>query len=191
MQACNPFHLWILCLDDISVQFLSKRRLLNVSLIKLHDVENWDTRLSQAKANRSKIEYYFTLSPFLPAYILKTNPEVDLITYLDADLYFYSDVSPIFEEMGSNSILIIGHKFSSKNLNMQEGWSIQCRISFIQTRCPRNPMFKLMARRVFRFMYEAVRIQVCRSEVLGQMARAVQERDHIAKQRSKCCTVES
>ncbi len=115
-KHANPFHLWILCLDDVSFDFLSKRKLLNVSLIQLSDIENWDARLRDAKNNRSKIEYYFTLSPFFPSYVLKTNSQVDLVTYLDADLYFYSDVGPIFKELGNNSILIIGHKFSAKNL---------------------------------------------------------------------------
>jgi hypothetical protein len=34
-----------------------------------------------------------------------------MITYLDADLFFYSDPTPIFDELGENSILIIEHRF--------------------------------------------------------------------------------
>src|SRR5207245_9214436 len=42
---------------------------------------------------------------------LDRHPQVDLITYLDADLYFFADPSPIYEEIGRHSIAIIGHRF--------------------------------------------------------------------------------
>jgi hypothetical protein len=36
----------------------------------------------------------------------------DMVTYLDADLYFFSDVEPIYDELGSDSVLIIPHHFA-------------------------------------------------------------------------------
>jgi len=36
---------------------------------------------------------------------------VDLITYLDADLFFFSEISPIYDELADRSIGIIGHRF--------------------------------------------------------------------------------
>jgi hypothetical protein len=42
---------------------------------------------------------------------LRNYPEVDIITYLDADLFFFSDPTPIYQEFGEKSILIVGHRF--------------------------------------------------------------------------------
>ncbi len=42
---------------------------------------------------------------------MNSNPEIDFITYLDADLFFFADPKPIFEEIGDRSIAIIGHRY--------------------------------------------------------------------------------
>ncbi len=110
-----PFRLWVLCFDDLTYKTLKNLKLDEVVPISLKDFEARDKELLQAKANRSRIEYYFTCTPSLPLYILKNHPKVDLITYIDADLFFFSDLSPIYEELGNNSILIIGHRFSPHN----------------------------------------------------------------------------
>ena len=66
------------------------------------------------------MEYYFTLTPSLPLYIFNHFGEVDLITYLDSDLYFFSDPKPIYDEIRTSSIAIIGHRFSSNLRHLDE-----------------------------------------------------------------------
>jgi hypothetical protein len=39
------------------------------------------------------------------------NKEVDVLTYLDADLYFFDSVEPVYQELRKGSILIIPHRF--------------------------------------------------------------------------------
>lgn len=118
IQNCSPFKFWILCMDDTTYTILSGLQLPQVHLILLADFERNDLPLLNAKQNRSLVEYYFTCTPNLPLYILNHFSEVDCITYLDADLYFFSDIEPIFNEMKNKSILMIGHRFpqSLKNL---------------------------------------------------------------------------
>lgn len=106
-----PFRLWVLCFDDLAYETLQRLNLHEVVPISLKDFEERDEELLQAKGNRSRIEYYFTCTPSLPLYILRNYPEVDVITYLDADLFFFSEPFPIYEELGDNSILIVGHRF--------------------------------------------------------------------------------
>ena len=113
-RHAQPFHLWIMCMDSEVYQALEQRCLPYVSLLKLSELEEWDKRLPALKKSRSIIEYYFTFSPFLPLFVFEKNPHVDLITYLDADLFFFSEVGPVFKEMGTNSILMIGHRFPEK-----------------------------------------------------------------------------
>jgi hypothetical protein len=50
----------------------------------------------------------------LPHYILEKYKHIDFITYLDADLYFYSSLEPIFQEIGNASIAIIEHRFTPR-----------------------------------------------------------------------------
>jgi len=112
-EHCPEFKLWVLCLDAETYTVLSQRNLPDMHLITLEEFERDDTELLQAKQNRSVAEYYFTCTPSLPLFILNNVTEVDAITYLDADLYFFSDPKPIFEEIGDNSIAVIEHRFPS------------------------------------------------------------------------------
>jgi hypothetical protein len=105
------FVLWVLCLDHVTCDVLARIAIPHVRLLSMEDLETDDKRLLEAKPTRSLIEYYFTCTPFLPLYILRHHSEVDVITYLDADLYFFSDPTPIFQEFGKGSILIVGHQF--------------------------------------------------------------------------------
>jgi hypothetical protein len=85
-------------------------RLNNVRLIPLEDFE--DESLLLAKKKRSPAEYCWTCTPSLVSYVMEQEPGIELIAYLDADLFFWSDPYPIYNELGSNSILIIEHRYS-------------------------------------------------------------------------------
>lgn len=111
-RHCPDFKIWMLCMDEESYATLVKLKLPEVSLLTLSDLERDDPPLRQAKTNRSLLEYYFTCTPSLPLFILRLEPTVDLITYLDADLFFFSTIEPLFEEMQAKSIAIIAHRFS-------------------------------------------------------------------------------
>ncbi len=105
------FTLHVLALDQETAKTLLQLELPNLKTIPLPALEAWEPELANARSNRSLIEYYFTLSPLLPLYILKHEPQTELITYLDADLYFYGSPEPIFSELGDRSILVIGHRY--------------------------------------------------------------------------------
>lgn len=113
------FKLYVLALDDDTIAYFKKSDYGNVQVITLNDVESHFADLAEAKANRSKIEYYFTLSPILPLYILE-NYDCDRITSLDADIYFYADPTSIFEYYGSEDILITPHDFSANLKHLEE-----------------------------------------------------------------------
>jgi hypothetical protein len=110
----GKFVLHILCMDDTAFELLLQLNLSNARLIRRVDFE--DPRLLEVKPTRTVAEYCWTCTPSLPLYILNQNPEVNLITYVDADLYFFSTPEPIFEEFGNSSVLIVGHRFSPRFL---------------------------------------------------------------------------
>lgn len=109
-RHCPNFRLWILCMDDAAHAKLSQMALLEVELIRLEDFEAGDAGLAVAKTNRSRIEYYFTCSASLPLFIFRQDASVDLLTYLDADMYFFADPAPVFEQLQGKSIGITAHR---------------------------------------------------------------------------------
>ena len=110
-RHAEPFRLWALCLDDAAFHVVEAMSIDSLRPIKLADLEAEDPGLAAAKGNRSTVEYYFTLSPALPLYLLNTVESIESITYLDSDLLFYSSPQPIFDELGDDSVLIIPHRF--------------------------------------------------------------------------------
>lgn len=113
-RHCPAFRLWVLCMDRASHAILTAMALPGVQPIALEAFERGDDALLRAKGTRSRLEYYFTCTPSLPLYILERWPEVELITYLDADLYFFADPQPLFDELGAGSLAIIPHRFSEQ-----------------------------------------------------------------------------
>ncbi len=110
-EQCPEFRLYILCMDDVCHRTLARMSLPDVTLVSREEFEKDDPALRGAKENRSLIEYYFTCTPSLPLYVLNRWPEVDIITYLDSDLFFFRSPAELYEEMGSRSVLIVGHRF--------------------------------------------------------------------------------
>ena len=108
-EHIDSFHLWVLCLDEETYTILNKLKLQNIKLIKLSNFETQE--LKKIKKTRSLVEYYFTLGPSFISSILEKR-EVSLITYLDADLFFFSSPEPIFQEFKNHSILITPHRMS-------------------------------------------------------------------------------
>jgi len=122
-QYCSAFKLWVLCLDAEAYTVLSRLNLPEVQLVAIEDFERGDAALLKAKQNRSLVEYYFTCTPSLPLFVLRRHHEVDLITYVDADLFFFADPEPLYAEMEEKSIAIIGHHFSAR-LRHLEGYGV-------------------------------------------------------------------
>jgi hypothetical protein len=109
-RHCGAFRLYALCLDTNSYETVTRCRLPHLGPIALPELEKGDVPLVNCKSNRSPVEYYFTCSPCLPLFLLEKYPTIDLLTYLDADLYFFAHPEPIFDEMRGHSIGIIEHR---------------------------------------------------------------------------------
>lgn len=109
---CPGAHVFVLCMDEQTGTLLKQLGMSYITCIALKDFE--DEALLAVKSQRSIAEYCWTLSPCLPWYVLQNNPQVDLITYVDADLFFYSPVQPLFDEIGDASIAIIEHRFTDR-----------------------------------------------------------------------------
>jgi Nucleotide-diphospho-sugar transferase len=112
-RHCKRFHLTALCFDEEAQRVLRLLSLPHFTILPLADLERADPRLLDAKADRNRFEYCCTATPALPLHLLESKPDLDAITYLDADLYFFSDPDPLFVEMRDASVLITPHRFPS------------------------------------------------------------------------------
>ena len=112
------FTLWVLCCDDLSFDNLTRLNQPNLKPVRLSEVEAFEPRLARAKANRSHVEYLWTLSPVWPLYLFERDPTIDFLTYLDADLFFYSSPQPIFDEIGDKSISIFSHRHTPQDQHL-------------------------------------------------------------------------
>ncbi len=107
----EKFVLYAVCLDELTRLLLNRLMLPGLVTVPLHDIEAEDEALRLARQNRSLVEYYWTLTPTVLLHLLGRFPDIETLTYLDADLYFFSSPEPIFKEFDGHSILIHEHRF--------------------------------------------------------------------------------
>lgn len=112
----HDFRLHVLCLDEETQMAFSRLSLHEVELIPLSALERKDSSLLSVKHHRSVAEYYWTLSPAFNLHLLESMADGEVLTYLDADLYFFSSPWPIWEELGDGSILMVEHRFEPNRL---------------------------------------------------------------------------
>ncbi len=103
----KDFHLYIFAFDALSETILKDLNYSEITVISLSEFE--DPELLRIKPDRSRAEYCWTATPSTILYcIQKFN--LSHCTYIDADLYFYSDPEVLITEMGDKSVLITEHR---------------------------------------------------------------------------------
>jgi hypothetical protein len=110
-RHCPQARLFVLCLSEACHEALTRLALPRLVPIRLEVFEAENPALAAARANRSLIEYYFTCTASLMDWLLRTRADIESLSYLDSDLYFFSDPEPIFTAFEGHSILIIAHRF--------------------------------------------------------------------------------
>lgn len=108
----DEFTLWALCLDDDTYAGLQGLADHRFRLLNLESLLNMDPNLARAQCNRSQVEFYFTCTPCLALALLKANPSISAISYLDADLYFFADPMLVCKAMEGADIGLTPHRFS-------------------------------------------------------------------------------
>jgi len=105
----NAF-IYILCMDTQCHSIMKNENFTNVILIGTEEFEDED--LKKIKNERSRSEYIWTCTAKLLHYVL-TNYNIELCTYIDADLMFLSNPHVLMEEMIENncSVQVISHRF--------------------------------------------------------------------------------
>jgi hypothetical protein len=113
LRQCGDFGpIYVLALDEETFDEVSTWAGSDIHVLTLLDLEQEFPRLSTARLDRSQMEYVFTLTPWLIKWTMRTLDEDSWVTYLDADMAFYSSTSPIYELLTDASIGIVPHRFS-------------------------------------------------------------------------------
>lgn len=108
-RVCDAFHLYIFAFDEKSLQVLKNLNLSHATVISLQEFE--DAELLRVKPTRSRAEYCWTATSSTILYVLQ-HFNVDMCTYLDADMMFFDSPRVLFEEMGNASVMITEHRYS-------------------------------------------------------------------------------
>lgn len=111
-EQCSDAVTFVLCMDSDTRRLLEQLSISGVRCVSLAEVET--DELLAAKADRGIAEYCWTLSSCFTWHTLQNNPEIDFITYLDADLLFFSPLDAVFREIGTASIAVIEHRYSDR-----------------------------------------------------------------------------
>jgi hypothetical protein len=109
VKACPQFHLYIFAFDEDSLQYLRLQQLPHVTVISLTEFE--DDELLAIKTTRSAVEYCWTCTPSSILYCL-TKYHLSNCTYIDADMFFYSNPDVLIKEAGDASVIIVKHNYT-------------------------------------------------------------------------------
>jgi hypothetical protein len=115
LRHAGEHRLWIVCMDDAVESLLTRLALPNVSLIHLGGIET--ASLLAAKAERSRQEYCWTITPSTFDAVFDRDATVRRVTYVDADLWLRADPGPTFAEFEASgaAVQITEHAFSPEH----------------------------------------------------------------------------
>ncbi|MEP6937660.1 MAG: glycosyl transferase [Chthoniobacterales bacterium] len=115
----GDWELFVICMDDDSRRLLERFALPNITAVSIEQIERDDPELAAAKSDRTRVEYLWTTTPAIILWLMEKHAEIELLAYLDADLFFFSSPEPIFDELGDNSVLIHEHRYTPELKDME------------------------------------------------------------------------
>lgn len=101
-QVDQDSPIFTLCMDDDTHRVLQKLNMKRLTLVPVAALEN--ETLLKLKDTRDQSEYCWTMKPIFLQAVLNSNPELERVTYIDGDLFFYTDPSPIFTNQPDCSV---------------------------------------------------------------------------------------
>lgn len=103
------FVFYALAFDSATFDYLTNLKYENLIPI------SFETYNSYFNTNQEKYEdrkqYFFSATPNICLYIFETYPSVDLLLYLDADVYVFNSLDSLYDEVGNASIAFCSHRF--------------------------------------------------------------------------------
>ena len=104
VNSMEDFRLYILCMDDTTYRLLEQMKPKHVVITHVRELEKGS--LLDIKKQRKLHEYCWTLKPVYIENLMIKHPLIIRITYVDADLFFWSDPAEIFKNQPYCSVLL-------------------------------------------------------------------------------------
>lgn len=110
----EPFILWVVCMDKLVEFAIGKMGNDNLKAIPLHQVEEMFPELLTIKPQRSRGEYCWTLTSFSYAAVMAQRSDIERVTYVDADVFFFGPASRLLSEMDAVNadVLLTEHAYA-------------------------------------------------------------------------------
>lgn len=102
----------VLCMDEDTEMLLKNAEFPGIIPIPLGLLENEE--LKAVKTGRSLNEYCWTLKPVLLQHLFEEYKNVDVISYLDSDLYFFESPTKLFSGNRDWNVMVTTHKVNRK-----------------------------------------------------------------------------
>jgi hypothetical protein len=102
---------WVLALDAETADALRAIASPGMRVVLLAELLAADPPLAAVQSGRTRQEFVFTLKPCLCRYLLREKPGIGVLTYLDADLYFFRDPAALRLELGERSVFLVPHRY--------------------------------------------------------------------------------
>ena len=129
----KAFRLVVLCLDEPVFDILTALALQNTELVSLSSLEESDPELVRTRPQRTAVEYYFTCKPALLKFMARKYTDAQRMTYLDSDLFYFSDPGPLELEYAGSAVALTPHRFPPRLAELDNrgrfnaGWiSVSC-----------------------------------------------------------------
>lgn len=102
------FEFFALTFDDPTYNYLDNLHEENLKLISLKEYNSY-FKTSKDKYTDKK-QYYFSATPNLCSYLFDKQPDIDILLYLDSDVYLFGSLDTLYDEFGDSSIGITEHR---------------------------------------------------------------------------------
>jgi hypothetical protein len=133
LRHSKETRLVVLCLDETVFGVLTTLALQGMELVSLSSLEESDPELLRTRPQRTAVEYYFTCKPALMKFLVEKHPTAQRITYLDSDLFYFSDPGPLELEYAGSAVALTPHRFPPRLAELETrgrfnaGWlSVSC-----------------------------------------------------------------
>ena len=106
------YDLYVLCMDQTTWNTLNALAPDGLKPVALESV--MDARLKKASADRTLKEFSITCKSFFMRWLLRRQEDLEMLSFADSDMFFYSDPGAVLGEIGAGSVGITEHRFPAR-----------------------------------------------------------------------------
>jgi len=111
LATTRNFKLYALAMDDDAYAMLQKLNRDTLIPVKLDQLLTEEVCVIRGQTTHG--QFCWVNQPLICEYLLDYY-QLEMVTYLESDSYFFSDPELLFEELGSDSVSLVPHNFSSE-----------------------------------------------------------------------------